>query len=142
MEKTRFRLKPVEEKMGKIVVDVTVANVTDKKNSVDFSAMVDTGATFLTLPKAWKAKLGELEELEQVELELASGDVVEGEICGPVSIRIDEFRQITGEVLFIDMEPGTDGDYEPLIGYLPLEAIPVGVDMLNHRLVKVKALLK
>lgn len=142
MEKTRFRLKPLEEKMGKIIVDVTVANITKKENSISFSAMVDTGATFLTLPRAWKDRLGDLEQLEMVELELASGEVVDGEICGPVSIKLDEFRRITGEVLFIEMNQGSDGDYEPLIGYLPLESIPVGVDMLNHRLVRVKALLK
>lgn len=142
MEKTRFRLKPVEEAMGKIVVDVTVSNLSESQNVVAFDALVDTGATFLTLPSAWKSRLGEIEVLESVELELASGDVVEGEICGPVKIKIGDFRQIAGEVLFIDMATGSDGEYEPLIGYLPLEAIPVGIDMLNHRLFKVKAIVK
>jgi len=75
-------------------------------------------------------------------LELASGNIVEGEICGPVKIKIGDFRQIAGEVLFIDMDAGSDGKFEPLIGYLPLEAIPVGVDMLNHCLFKIKAMLK
>jgi hypothetical protein len=40
------------------------------------------------------------------------------------------------------LEPDEDGEFEPLIGYLHLEAIPAGVDMLNHRLFKVKAILK
>lgn len=75
-------------------------------------------------------------------MELASGNIVEGEICGPVKIKIGDFRQIAGEVLFIDMDAGSDGKFEPLIGYLPLEAIPVGVDMLNHCLFKIKAMLK
>jgi predicted aspartyl protease len=142
MTKTRFRLKPVEQAMGKIIVDVAVSNIATKDQVVRFDALVDTGATFLTLPSSWKEKLGKLELLEQVELELASGKVIEGEICGPVKIKIGEFRDIIGEVLFIDMEADEVGNYEPLIGYLPLEAIPVGVDMLNHRLVKVKAILK
>lgn len=142
MAKTRFRLKPVTEAMGKIVVDVTVSNLSGSGQIVAFDALVHTGATFLTLPSAWKSKLGDVEVLEQVELELASGNVVDGEICGPVKIKIGDFRQIAGEVLFVDMDAGSDGKYEPLIGYLPLEAIPVGVDMLNHCLFKIKAMLK
>lgn len=128
--------------MGKIIVDVAVSNIAAKEQAVRFDALVDTGATFLTLPSTWKERLGKLELLEQVELELASGNLIEGEICGPVRIKIGEFRDIVGEVLFIDMETGDDGNYEPLIGYLPLEAIPAGVDMLNHRLFKVKAIVK
>lgn len=128
--------------MGKIVVDVVVSNLSESGQIATFEALVDTGATFLTLPSAWKADLGDVEVLEDVELELASGEVVEGEICGPVKIKIGDFRQIAGEVLFIDMDAGSDGKYEPLIGYLPLEAIPVGIDMLNHRLFRVKAMLK
>jgi hypothetical protein len=38
------------------------------------------------------------------------------------------------------MEKNEDREYEPLVGYLVLEAIPVAVDMLGHRLVKVRAL--
>jgi predicted aspartyl protease len=121
---------------------VAVSNIATNDQAVRFDALVDTGATFLTLPSSWKEKLGKLELLEQVELELASGNIIEGEICGPVKIKIGEFRDIIGEVRFIDMEPDSDGNYEPLIGYLPLESIPVGVDMLNHRLIKVKAIVK
>ncbi len=142
MVKTTFRLKTVEEAMGKILVDVTVSNFLQEKKSVVFEGSVDTGATFLTLPREWKSQLGEIEILEEVDLELASGQIIGGEICGPVKIRIGDFREITGEVLFIDMDPGADGKYEPLVGYLPLEAIPVSVDMLNHRLFKVNAMLK
>jgi hypothetical protein len=35
-----------------------------------------------------------------------------------------------------------DSDYEPMIGYLPLEAIPVAVDMLAHRLIRVPTSVK
>ena len=128
--------------MGKIIEDVTVSNISDNASKITFDALVDTGATFLTLPAVWKTKLGELETLEVVELETATGKIIEGEICGAVRMKIGEFRQIIGEVLFVEMDSDADGNYEPLIGYLPLEAIPVGVDMLNHRLFKVKAIVK
>lgn len=140
--KTRFKLRTAEELMGKIITDVTVSNLTDTENKISFDALVDTGATFLTLPKIWKNRLGSLETLEEVELELASGQVMQGEICGPVRVKIGNFRQVIGEVLFVETEADEHGKFEPLIGYLPLEAIPAGVDMLNHRLFKVKAILK
>ncbi len=140
--KTRFKLGTAKELMGKIITDVTVSSLAETEYKISFDALVDTGATFLTLLKDWKSRLGELETLEEVELELASGEVMQGEICAPVRVNIGNFRQIIGEVLFIEMEAEAQGNFEPLIGYLPLEAIPVGVDMLNHRLFKVKAILK
>ena len=140
--KTRFRLKSNKEKMGVIISEVTVTNAVDSDAKLEFSAMVDTGSTFLTLPKSWKDKLGDLLFAEEVELEMASGEVVDGELYGGVKVKIDNFRKIYGEILFIDMEADENGKFEPLIGYLPLEAIPVSVDMGNHRLVKSKALLK
>lgn len=137
-----FKLKPVREPMGTIITSVTVSGIGKSENQISFDGLVDTGATYLTLPSAWKEKFDELEKVDEVQLEMAIGETLTGEICGPVRIRVGNFRQIFGEVLFIDMEADAEGDYEPLIGYLPLEAIPVGVDMLNHRLFKVKAMMK
>ena len=93
----------------------------------------------MTLPNAWRDKFGELEKVHELDLKLTSGEIRQGEIFAPLRIQIDNFRQIFGEVLFMEMEPDERGNYKPLIGYLPLEAIPVGVDMLNHRLFKVRA---
>ena len=44
---------------------------------------------------------------------------------------------MSGEVLFLDMEP-EDGVYEPLVGYIVLEQAQAAVDMLGHRLIHVK----
>lgn len=139
---TSFKLKPVREYMGTIITPVTVLNVGEPEKQISFDGLVDTGSTFLTLPSVWKEKLGELEKLEDVEMELASGEMRPGEVCGPVGIKIGNFRKIFGEVLFIEMEANEEGNYEPLVGYLPLEAIPAGVDMLNHRIFKVRARVK
>jgi len=59
-----------------------------------------------------------------------------------VRIEVEGFRPVVGEVLFIDMEPRKGGEYDPLLGYLVLQAIPVAVDRLRLRLVKVAADLK
>lgn len=100
-------------------------------------ALVDTGVSHMTLPTAWKDRLGGLETIDTIEVETANQTTIRGEICGPVSIEIEGFRPVYGEVLFIEMEP-QDGIYEPLIGYLPLESCQAAVDMLGHRLVHVK----
>lgn len=136
---TSYKLKPVKSRMGIVLASVTVANFQDSSKTLNFTAMVDTGSTYLTLPAAWKDKFGELEKVHEVQLELASGELRDGEVFGPVRIKVDNFREVFGEVLFLEMEPDDKGNYEPLIGYLPLEAIPVGVDMLNHQLINAKA---
>ncbi len=42
------------------------------------------------------------------------------------------------EVLFLDMLPGEDGEYEPILGYIALGQASAAVDMLGHRLIHVK----
>jgi predicted aspartyl protease len=123
--------------MGRIFASVTITNLNNKEKFLQCDAMVDTGAAYMTLPTAWRDKLGDLEVAEVVDLETADQKVIKGEICTPVYIQIEGFRRITSEVLFIDMEP-EDGLYEPLIGYLVLEQSQAGVDILGHRLVKIK----
>jgi hypothetical protein len=93
----------------------------------------------MVLPSAWRERLGTLEEVAEVQLELATQKIVDGVICGPVRIQVEGFRAVFNEVLFVDMEPA-NGEYEPLIGYLILEQSQAAVDMLGHRLVLVKHL--
>ena len=70
-----------------------------------------------------------------VELQLANREVVHGEACGPVQIRMDGFRPIFNEAIFPDSE---DGDPKPLLGYVILEQAQAAVDMPGHRLVPVR----
>ena len=52
---------------------------------------------------------------------------------------MEGFRPVHNEVLFIDMEP-EDGRYEPLLGYIALEQCGAAVDLIGHRLVRVRFL--
>ena len=122
--------------MGRIVVEARIENGTDPSCRIHCDALVDTGAAYLTLPKAWQARLGQLTLLDTVAVETATQSVVSGDICGPVLLRLEHFRPVLTEVLFIEMEPA-DGQYEPLIGYIPLEQAQAAVDLVGHRLVKV-----
>jgi predicted aspartyl protease len=123
--------------MGRIVAQVEVANPLQPENSSRFDALVDTGASLLVLPKAWKDRLGQFAATRTVKLEVADQREVDGEVCGPVKIQIEGFDPIFSEVAFLDMQP-TKGVYEPLVGYIVLEQSMAVVDMVGHRLVPVK----
>jgi len=104
---------------------------------INCDALVDTGAAYMVLPKAWKDRLGNLKTVREVDLETATQELVKGEICGPVELKIEGFDPIYNEVLFLDMKP-VNGSYEALIGYIILEQSQAAVDMLGHRLIHVK----
>lgn len=98
--------------------------------------LVDTAAAYLTLPNAWRARLGQLAVYDTVNVETASQAVVTGDICGPILLQFGSFRQVLAEAFFIDMEPTDDG-HEALLGYIPLEQAQAVVDLAGHRLAKV-----
>jgi predicted aspartyl protease len=123
--------------MGRIVTSVRIENVADPAKGLRCDALVDTGASFMVLPNAWRDRLGDLQVVTTIDLETATQDIVKGEICGPVRIEVEGFRPIFTEVAFVDMKPA-DGLYEPLIGYLVLEQSQAGVDLIGQRLVHIK----
>lgn len=127
--------------MGRILTPVTIENCHTSGLRIQCDALVDTGAVYLTLPSAWKDRLGEFDSSESIDLPIdfdpADQSTLVGEICGPVKIQVEGFRAIFNEVLFVEMQPD-DGQYEPLVGYLVLEQCQAAVDMLGHRLVQVK----
>lgn len=125
--------------MGRIVSSVRIDNVTEPSHSLRCDALVDTGASHLVLPRAWKDRLGALDAVAMVDFETATQETAQGEVCGPVRIQIEGFRPIYSEVLFVDMTPA-DGIYEPLIGYIVLEQSQAAVDLVGQRLVHVKHL--
>ena len=125
--------------MGRIIASVTISNIEDKEKKIRIDALVDTGASHMILPVEWKERIGNLEEIRTVELETATQKTEQGSVCGPVRLQIEGFKPIFTEIVFIKMEPD-QGEYEPLVGYIPLEQSQAAVDMLGHRLVYVKHL--
>jgi hypothetical protein len=123
--------------MGRIIVQVELSNPKEDKSML-CSMFVDTGAGAVVLPVAWKERLGEFAQQEEIDFLLANNQVVKGEVCGPAGIRIEGFRKIFSEVTFMKMEKSEQGEYEPLLGYVPLEQSQAAVDMVGHRLVPVK----
>lgn len=123
--------------MGRIAVSVEAFNPA-QKTPVRIDALVDIGASYLTLPLAWKERFGRFDWEEEVELQTATQEVVKGTMCSPVRITVEGFRPIGAEVLFMKMTPPENGEYEPLLGYIPLESCGAAVDMIGHRLLSVK----
>ena len=124
--------------MGRIVTSVTVHNARELEKGFRCDALVDTGASYLVLPTAWKDRLGDLETVRKVQCETATQELVEAEVCGPVKIQIEGFPPIYSEALFLPMYP-SDGVYDPLLGHLVLQQSQVGVDMVTHRLFHIKS---
>ena len=123
--------------MGRITAPVNILNLAETKLSKNIDALVDTGAGYLTLPLAWKEQFGAFAFEETVELQTATQEIVKGTVCGPVRIKVEGFRAISGEILFLNMQPD-NGEYEPLLGYIVLEQCGAAVDMIGHRLVPVR----
>ena len=121
--------------MGGIIVAASIENGVDPAFRIESDALVDTSAAYLTLPAAWRNRLGPLKHLDTVSVGTATQAVVTGEICGPVILRMGGFRPVIAEALFIEMEPA-QGHYEPLIGYIPLEQAQAVVDLAGHCLAK------
>lgn len=123
--------------MGGIVAHVRVTNVGDPAESIFTDVLVDTGASFLVLASAWRPRFKNLPHLYEVELETVDQRSLLAEIGCPTRIEIEGFRPVHGDIAFVEMLP-VNGEYEPLLGYLPLEQAGVAVDMLGHRLVQAK----
>ncbi len=120
--------------MAEIMVPITVAGILDPSQEVRCAALVDTGAHCLTLPLTWRDRFGPIPMARTVEVELADGRVVAGELCGPLGIRIADFNPVAGEVLFIDMSADEQGRLVPLIGHITLEQSRVVIDMATRQL--------
>lgn len=125
--------------VGRIITPVTITNALDASKEITCCGLVDTGAATLVLPSAWKGRLGSLQSVRTVEMETADQRMIRGEVCGPVRVQIEGFDPVLTEVVFLDMEP-VNGTHEPLIGYIVLEQSQAAVDMVNHRLIKGRAL--
>ena len=118
--------------MGRIIHEVKISSGLNAEEFIILDAMVDTGASVMTLPESYKNRFTQL-SMQEAECVTANA-IVKVLVGGPFKISLTGFRSIFSEVAFL---PGLD---EPLIGYTVLEAIPAAVDMLGHRLVPIKYL--
>lgn len=124
--------------MGKVLVPIKVENIQSPEHSIEVQAFVDTAAAYLTLPTTWKSRLGKLRKFRTVETQFADQRHGTADVYGPVLLRISGFEDISTEVLFLDMLPDEKGEFEPLLGYIPLEQANAAIDMPGRQLVPMK----
>lgn len=118
--------------MGTFTVSLQVGDLAGQQ-FIAVEALVDTGATYTSIPESTLAQLG-VEKRESCTFELADDRVVEYPV-GYAGIRLEE-RDIIALVVF-----APDGT-APLLGATTLETAGLAVDPIHQRLVPVPALLK
>ena len=116
--------------MGTFSYPITLIGALDRQPET-LTALVDTGATFTSVPEATLERLGIRRE-NLIRLRLANGEVVEHAI-GEVVAEMDGARR-TIICIF-----GPD-DAQPLIGAHTLEAFLLAVDPVERRLIPTEAL--
>ena len=125
--------------MGRIVARASIENLQDSSSKMQVDLLVHTAAAYLTLPLAWKERLGNLRSFGTVRTQFADQKIGTAEVFGPVLLKINGFREINTEVLFLDMQPAENGGYEPLLGYIPLEQASTSSRKFFHFLDEVLA---
>jgi clan AA aspartic protease len=110
---------------------ITHANLVLKnmmgKQSINVTALVDTGATFMCVTQEMATQLGfDITEVSTHVVTLADGRQIKVPRIAPIEILFDNRSYVT-EALVLGNEA--------LMGVLPLEAMDLMVDPLNQRLV-------
>ena len=118
--------------MGTFTVPIQIGNLAGAQFT-EVTALVDTGATYTTLPGSLLARMGVAQEGYR-RFELADNRVVEYPI-GQARIRLEGQELIVLVVFALE-------DTDPLLGATALEIFGLGVDPIKQRLAPVPALLK
>lgn len=118
--------------MGTFTIPIQVGDLAGER-FVSLEALVDTGATYTSIPESTLNQLG-VEVRESRSFELADDRIVEYSV-GYATIRLEE-REIIVMVVF------APEDTAPLLGATALETASFAVDPVHQRLIPVPALLK
>jgi clan AA aspartic protease len=126
--------------MGKVLVSATIENIQDlfevkqgrrkpeEVRRVEVTdALVDTGATYLSLPQRYLQQLG-LERVRSRRARISSGELRDFDIYGAAQLTI-QGHECLAEVAAIS------DDCPVLIGQIPLEALDLVVDLNGRRLI-------
>ena len=91
--------------MVRIVAIVNIENFSESGPSIKLDALVDTGASYLTLQSVCRSRVGTFASEQTIELQTATQETLKGTVCGPVQITSESFRPIYNELIFLDMKP-------------------------------------
>jgi aspartyl protease family protein len=116
--------------MGHVRVKLIIANPTTRQETVEVdNAVVDTGATWTTIPRDIANRLG-LDIVDQVRADTAAGEI---SVDHSFALIAYDGKQSVSDVL-INLQ-------EVLVGVVTLEGLRLAVDPRSGRLVDTKLLL-
>lgn len=95
--------------------------------SLRVKALVDTGASMLTIPKSIQQQL-DLPKVDEQRVELGDGSIITVDIVGPVEIRFENRMAIVTAVVL-------PTEVEVLLGAIPMQSMDVLVDTRRERLI-------
>lgn len=90
-------------------------------------ALVDSGASMLTIPESIKTQLN-LRKVDDQQAELADGSIINVEVVGPVEVRFENRIAIVSALVI-------PGEAEVLLGAIPMQAMDVLIDPKQERLI-------
>ena len=99
----------------------------DQIHQVQVSALVDSGASMLTIPRSL-ARLLNLQKMDEVQTELANGEVMQAEVVGPIEVRFANRRASVDAVVI-------EAETEVLLGAIPMQGMDVMIDPKRERLI-------
>lgn len=99
---------------------------------LELDAVVDTGATYASVPRSLLRRLG-VEPEEQREFEIANGAVMTRDVA-EAAVRV-------GGAVHYTLVVFGDENARPLLGAVALETFGLAVDPVHQRLVSVRGLL-
>ena len=111
--------------MGAIYVTIDIGDMRGERFE-QVEVMVDTGATFTTVPADLPRRLGVTPQ-RIMQVRLADGSIVDDEVCDTV-IRLE------GQTFFTPVTLGREGEPN-LLGVVALETALLAVDPVDRRLV-------
>lgn len=125
--------------MGMVYADIELINEDDRAMArrhiigedeirrLRVSMMVDSGAYMMAINDTIQSQL-ELPTIDRRKVQLASGEVVEYEVVGPIFIKFANRTAISNAFVL-------PGDAEPLLGAIPMEEMDVLIHPQRQELV-------
>jgi len=118
--------------LGIFTVKAVIWNPSDFEKKLSVELIVDTGATYTTLPTSVLKEL-DIKPIRVIEVRLADNRVVE-RFVGEIGIEIEGYRASATPIIF-----GDEGIY--LLGAVTIEQLGLAPDPVQKKLKPIEALL-
>lgn len=125
--------------MGVVYADIELINEEDaglaRRNMIGaeeirrmhLNMLVDSGAFMMAINESIQSQLG-FPFIDKRKVQLASGQVVEYDVVGPIDVRFSNRRAVCSAFVL-------PGDSEPLLGAIPMEEMDVLIHSKRQELV-------